>query len=96
MDEALRFALRIIEERAELVQRMATDARRSGRSAVAEMYEARAIEYRNYTDMIRRVVLQSLDLRSASERLEGHRHGAIPCRAHQTAQCRATSSHQGR
>ncbi|MEK9284179.1 MULTISPECIES: chemotaxis protein CheB [unclassified Bradyrhizobium] len=61
VDEALRVALRIIEERAELVQRMASDGRRSGRLAVAEMYEARAAEYREYADMIRRVVLQSLD-----------------------------------
>ncbi|MBR1127969.1 chemotaxis protein CheB [Bradyrhizobium iriomotense] len=61
VDEALRVALRIIEERAELVQRMAADGRRSGRPAVAEMYELRAAEYREYADMIRRVVLQSLD-----------------------------------
>ncbi|MBR0850669.1 chemotaxis protein CheB [Bradyrhizobium diazoefficiens] len=61
IDEALRVALRIIEERAELVQRMAADGRRSGRPAVAEMYELRAAEYREYADMIRRVVLQSLD-----------------------------------
>ena len=61
VDEALRVALRIIEERAELVHRMAADGRRSGRPAVAEMYDARAAEYREYADMIRRVVLKSLD-----------------------------------
>jgi two-component system, chemotaxis family, protein-glutamate methylesterase/glutaminase len=61
VDEALRVALRIIEERAELVQRMAEDGRQSGRRAVAEMYETRSAEYRQYADMIRRVVLQSLD-----------------------------------
>ncbi|MBH5367859.1 chemotaxis protein CheB [Bradyrhizobium glycinis] len=61
VDEALRVALRIIEERAELVQRMAADGRRSGRPAVAQMYDARAAEYREYADMIRRVVLKSLD-----------------------------------
>ncbi|MBR0960695.1 chemotaxis protein CheB [Bradyrhizobium japonicum] len=61
VDEALRVALRIIEERAELVQRMAADGRRSGRAAVAEMYEARALEYREYADMIRPVMLKSLD-----------------------------------
>ncbi|MGY3444767.1 MULTISPECIES: chemotaxis protein CheB [unclassified Bradyrhizobium] len=61
VDEALRVALRIIGERAELVQRMADDGRQSGRLAVAEMYDARAAEYREYADMIRRVVLQSLD-----------------------------------
>jgi two-component system chemotaxis response regulator CheB len=61
VDEAMRVALRIIEERAELVHRMANDGRRSGRLAVAEMYDARAAEYREYADMIRRVMLQSLD-----------------------------------
>ena len=61
VDEALRVALRIIEERAELVHRMAEDGRHSGRSAVAQMYEARAAEYRKYADMIRRVMLHSLD-----------------------------------
>jgi two-component system chemotaxis response regulator CheB len=54
-------ALRIIEERAELVHRMAEDGRQSGRRAVAQMYEERANEYREYADMIRRVMLQSLD-----------------------------------
>jgi two-component system chemotaxis response regulator CheB len=61
VDEALRVALRIIEERAELVHRMAEDGRMSGRLAVAKMYAARAAEYRQYADMIRRVMLQSLD-----------------------------------
>jgi two-component system, chemotaxis family, protein-glutamate methylesterase/glutaminase len=61
VDEALRVALRIIEERAELVQRMAEDGRHSGRPAVAQMYGSRAAEYRRYADMIRRVMLQSLD-----------------------------------
>ena len=61
VDEALRVALRIIEERAELVHRMAEDGRQSGRAAVAQMYDTRAAEYREYADMIRRVMLHSLD-----------------------------------
>lgn len=61
VDEALRVALRIIEERAELVARMADDGRQSGRRAVAEMYEDRAREYRTYADTIRQAVLLSLD-----------------------------------
>jgi two-component system, chemotaxis family, protein-glutamate methylesterase/glutaminase len=61
VDEALRVALRIIEERAELVHRIAEDGRRGGRAAVARMYDTRAAEYRQYADMIRRAVLQSLD-----------------------------------
>lgn len=68
VDEALRVALRIIEERAELVQRMANDARHNGRPAVAQIYEPRAEEYRKYADTIRRAVLDSLDpQRSSSE-----------------------------
>lgn len=60
VDEALRVALRIIEERAELVARMAQDGRASGRRAVAEMYEERAAEYRGYAETVRRAVLLSL------------------------------------
>ncbi len=61
VDEAMRVALRIIEERAELVRRMAGDARACGRTAIAEMYESRSAEYRGYADMIRQVVLKWLD-----------------------------------
>jgi two-component system chemotaxis response regulator CheB len=65
VDEALRVALRIIVERAELVHRMAEEGRRSRRPAIAEMYEARATEYRKYADMIRRVMVESLDRKPA-------------------------------
>ena len=61
VDEAMRVALRIIEERAELVHRMAEDGRLSGRRAVAEMYDARALEYRVHAETIRRAVLRSFD-----------------------------------
>lgn len=60
VDEALRVALRVIEERAELVSRMAEDARGSARRTVAEMYDERAQEYRQYADTIRRAVLLSM------------------------------------
>ena len=60
VDEALRVALRIIEERAELVTRMAQDGRSAGRPAVAEMYEERAAEYRTYAETVRQAVLLSL------------------------------------
>ena len=60
VDEALRVALRIIEERAELVSRMAEDGRIAGRRAVAEMYEECAREYRRYGDTIRCAVLNSM------------------------------------
>lgn len=61
IDEAMRIALRIIEERVQLVRRMAEDARENGRKAVAEMYEDRVAEYRRYSEVIRCAVLQSLD-----------------------------------
>ncbi|WP_257166144.1 chemotaxis protein CheB [Bradyrhizobium sp. SRS-191] len=64
VDEAMRVALRIIDERAELVRRMGDDARASGRNAIAEMYEGRCAEYRRYADLIRQVVIKSLDLPS--------------------------------
>ncbi len=67
IDEAMRVALRIIEERVQLVQRMADDARARGHSAVAEMYHARAVEYRRQSEIIRQAVLQSLDLRPPRE-----------------------------
>jgi two-component system chemotaxis response regulator CheB len=57
VDEALRVALRIIEERAELVERMAGDGRASGRKAVAQMYDERAREYRDYAESIRKAIL---------------------------------------
>ena len=60
VDEALRVAPRIIEERAELVARMAEEGRQSGRRSVAEMYQERADEYRRYGDTIRRAVLETM------------------------------------
>jgi two-component system, chemotaxis family, protein-glutamate methylesterase/glutaminase len=60
-DEAMRVALRIIEERADLVQRLAREGREAGRLGVAELYEGRASEYRGYADTIRRAVMHSLE-----------------------------------
>jgi two-component system, chemotaxis family, protein-glutamate methylesterase/glutaminase len=67
VDEALRVALRVIEERAELVTRMAEDSRASERGAVAQIYEQRAAEYRNYTDVLRRAILLSMDAAPSQE-----------------------------
>ncbi|MBZ6075614.1 chemotaxis protein CheB [Microvirga puerhi] len=61
VDEAMRVALRIVEERAELVTRMAEDGAQAGRTAIAELYTERAKEYRSYADTIRRAVLLSFD-----------------------------------
>lgn len=67
VDEALRVALRIIEERAELVHRMAEDGRESGRRAVAEMYDARAAEYKDHAEIIRQAVLRSFEAASSPD-----------------------------
>jgi len=48
VDEAVRVALRIIEERLTLTEKMAVDARRSGLAGTAERYDTRAEEYRAY------------------------------------------------
>lgn len=57
VDHAMRVALRIMEERVTLVTRMADDARRSGRTAVAELYESRAQEYTHYATVLRQAAL---------------------------------------
>lgn len=48
VDEAVQLAMRVMEERVTLVERMARDARDTGRTAMAELYETRAEEYRSY------------------------------------------------
>ncbi|MBV8703831.1 MAG: hypothetical protein JO118_09000, partial [Acetobacteraceae bacterium] len=75
VDEALRVALRIIEERAELVTRMAEDGRAAGRTAVAEMYKERALEYRQHADTLRRAVLMSMAPATPSDDEEGQEQG---------------------
>lgn len=73
-DEAMRIALRIIEERAELVGRMGRDALQAGRQTMAEMYEQRAAEYRGYAESLRQAVIermQGADLLEEFERLAG-------------------------
>lgn len=67
VDEALRIALRVIEERAELVTRMAEEARNSTRLLMADMYEDRAVEYRQYAETLRRAVLMSMAPAAPSE-----------------------------
>jgi len=65
VDEAIRVAMRIMEERVTLVERMARDARDTGRKAVAELYEARAVEYRRYATTLRDAAVTSLRMGSA-------------------------------
>lgn len=60
VSEAMRIALRIMEERVTLVSRMARDARSTGRDAVAELYEGRAVEYGRYATILRDAAVGSL------------------------------------
>lgn len=62
VDEALRVALRVVQERLELVRRMASDAREAGRDALARLYDERTREYQGHVDTIRRAILKSFDL----------------------------------
>ena len=62
VDEAVRVAMRVMEERVTLVERMAVDARQTGRTAVAELYEGRAEEYRRYATTLRDAAVASLRL----------------------------------
>lgn len=68
VDQAMRIALRVMEERVTLVRRMAEDAQRTGRGAVAELYESRAEEYSRYASVLREAAVASLrDRRAAPE-----------------------------
>src|SRR6185437_13705382 len=55
-DEALRVALRIMEERALLTGKLAEDARSSGRDAAAASYEQRVAESRAHARTLRRAI----------------------------------------
>lgn len=60
VNEAVQIAMRVMEERVELVERMARDARDTGRGAVAELYEQRAEEYRRYALILREAAQLSM------------------------------------
>ncbi len=67
VDEAMRVALRIIEERATLVERMGREALQTCRQGMAEMYERRAAEYRGYAESLREAVLLRMEAADSSE-----------------------------
>jgi two-component system chemotaxis response regulator CheB len=56
VDAAIRVALRIVEERAVLTQKMADDARQAGRVAAAASYEKRLNESRAYAATLRQAI----------------------------------------
>lgn len=70
MDEAVRVAMRMMEERVTLVERMAADARETGRNAVAELYEERAAEYRRYAATLREAATASVRMGRAPREQE--------------------------
>jgi two-component system chemotaxis response regulator CheB len=47
---------------------MAQDARQTGRNAVAELYEARAVEYGRYATILREAAIEALRLGRDRER----------------------------
>jgi two-component system chemotaxis response regulator CheB len=67
VDEAMRVALRVMEERVTLVRRMAEDARSTGRDAVAELYDSRVREYGRYAEILREAAIASMRDRSVGE-----------------------------
>jgi two-component system, chemotaxis family, protein-glutamate methylesterase/glutaminase len=80
VDEAMRVALRIVEERAELVGRMGRDATRAGRRSLARMYEERAEEYRGHAGTLREAVMRSMEspmMLSEDDVLEAQVRGAM-------------------
>ena len=70
VDQAVRVAMRVMEERVTLVERMAVDSRQTGRVAVAELYEARADEYRRYANTLRDAAVLSLRMGRAPREQE--------------------------
>lgn len=56
VDEAVRVALRIIEERITLSERMAEEAHHDGRHAAGAAYDARADESRQHAETLRRAI----------------------------------------
>ena len=70
VDAAVRIAMRLMEERVTLVVRMAKDARATGRGAVAELYEARAEEYRRYAATLREAAILTIRMGRAPREQE--------------------------
>jgi two-component system chemotaxis response regulator CheB len=75
VDEAMRVALRIIEERLTLLEKMASDARRSGLSGTAALYDERVEEYRRYVNTLKPSVP---DMALSAEAQERSPYGGVP------------------
>ncbi|WP_410218005.1 chemotaxis protein CheB [Paracoccus sp. (in: a-proteobacteria)] len=60
VDEAVRVALRIVEERATLTERMAQDARKAGRTRSEESFRERAGELRHHAETLRNAAIGAM------------------------------------
>jgi two-component system chemotaxis response regulator CheB len=60
LEQAMGVALRIVEERVALVKRLAEDARIQGATDAAELHDARAADYAEQADILRRAVLAAV------------------------------------
>jgi two-component system chemotaxis response regulator CheB len=58
LDDAIRVALRIVEERAVLTEKMAEEARRGGHAAAARSYERRLRESHSYAAVLRQALAE--------------------------------------
>lgn len=67
LERAMGVALRIMEERIALVERLAEDARIQGNHAAAPLHEARARDYKEQADILRRAVLTTVKSREARD-----------------------------
>ena len=63
VDEAIRVALRIVEERAVLTEKMAQEARAQGRHAAAASFGIRAAEYRQQSELLRQSAMAGFENR---------------------------------
>jgi two-component system chemotaxis response regulator CheB len=62
----MRVALRIVEERAVLTQKMAEEARRGGLRLSANSFARKSVESRRHVETLRDALLKSHDERKAS------------------------------
>ncbi len=72
VDEALRVALRIVEERAVLTEKMAEDARRNGLRLSAASFEQRSNESREHVKTLREALRKAEEEAPEIPRLQGH------------------------
>jgi two-component system chemotaxis response regulator CheB len=71
VEEALRMAMRTMEERVDLTSRMARDAEDNGRHMVAELYRDRSHEFKIHAETLREAVLEAMLERETKERRAG-------------------------